>query len=198
MDLTILEGYVPAFVLAQIPDIVDNFEINTPLRLSHFLAQCSHESGGFKTTVENLNYSSDGLKKIFSKYFPDDLADEYARQPVKIGSRVYADRLGNGDEDSQDGYTYRGRGYIQITGKDNYQYFGDSIEDDLVSYPDLVATKYPLMSAAWFFKSRKINNICDLGDSDDVVIRVTKKVNGGTIGLDDRLKQFHKFRDLLV
>lgn len=197
MDLTNLEGYVPESVLEEIPTIIDDFEINTPLRLSHFLAQCSHESGGFKATVENLNYSAEGLKKIFPKYFPDDLANEYARQPEKIASRVYANRLGNGDEDSGDGWVYRGAGYLQITGKENYGYFGDAINEDLISKPELVATKYPLVSAAWFFKTRKINQISDLGNSVDIITKVTKKVNGGIIGLDKRIKEFNKFYDLL-
>lgn len=198
MKITNLEGYVPAFVLAQIPEIIDDFGIDTPLRMAHFLAQCSHESSGFKATVENLNYSADGLKKIFPKYFPQTLSESYARQPEKIASRVYGGRLGNGDETTKEGYKFRGRGYIQITGKDNYKYFGDAINEDLISYPELVATKYPLVSAAWFFKSRKINQISDLGASDDVVIKVTKKINGGVIGLDDRLIQFKKFSDLLL
>jgi putative chitinase len=117
MELDKLKGSVPDIVISQIHDVIDKFEINTVLRLSHFLSQCSHESGAFKLVKENLNYSADGLKKIFGKYFPGDTAKSYARNPEKIGSKVYASRMGNGDEASKEGYKYCGRGYIQLTGK---------------------------------------------------------------------------------
>ena len=146
-----LKGHVPDAVLAQIPDTAARFNITTPLRLAHFLAQCGHESAGFKAVSENLNYSAEGLKKIFGKYFPGNLADSYARQPEKIAARVYGGRMGNGDEASKDGYKFRGRGYIQLTGKDNYKAFDGTVEDDILANPDLVATKYPLASAAFFF-----------------------------------------------
>jgi len=116
-----LRDYIPANVLSQIPDTITKFGINTPLRLAHFLSQCAHESGKFKVAEENLNYSADGLKKIFTKYFPGNLAESYARQPEKIASRVYGARMGNGDETTKEGYKFRGRGYIQLTGKDNYK-----------------------------------------------------------------------------
>lgn len=148
LKLDLLKNHVPDDVLKKLSECIEKFHINTPLRLAHFLAQCSHESGGFKRTRENLNYSADGLKKTFPKYFPDDLADEYARKPEKIAARVYGGRMGNGDEKSKEGYKYRGRGYIQLTGKNNYRAFDKTVNDDILSNPDLVADKYPLLSAA--------------------------------------------------
>ncbi|MDO8894498.1 glycoside hydrolase family 19 protein, partial [Nitrosomonas sp.] len=169
-----LKTHIPDTVLDQIPDCAEKFAINTPLRLAHFLAQCAHESMDFKAREENLNYSADGLKKIFPKYFPDNLADSYARQPEKIASRVYGGRMGNGDEASKEGYKYRGRGYIQLTGKDNYSKFAQTVNDDILNNPDLVASKYPLLSAAWFWNTRLLNQLADEGSSDDVVTKITK------------------------
>jgi putative chitinase len=197
IDLSRLAGKVPDAVIAQIPAVAEKFSINTVLRLAHFLAQCAHESGNFKATQENLNYSADGLRKIFGKYFPGDLADSYARQPQKIASRVYANRMGNGDEASGEGYTYRGRGYIQLTGKTNYQSLAKTGIDDVVAQPDLVATQYPLLSAAWFWQTRNINNDADQGAGDAAILAVTKKVNGGTNGLDDRTALFKSYYALL-
>lgn len=191
-----LEGHIPDSVLKQIPDTISKFEINTPLRLAHFLAQCAHESGGFKVTSENLNYSAEGLKKTFPKYFPDTLSESYARQPEKIASRVYGGRMGNGDESTKEGYKFRGRGYIQLTGKDNYVAFGKIIKEDLVKSPDLVSTKFPLLSAAWFFSKNCLKK-CDAGETDEVVTSVTKCVNGGTNGLSERIKYFKKYYNLL-
>lgn len=193
-----LTSHVSDVVITQISDCMEKFQINTPLRLAHFLAQCDHESGGFKTTKENLNYSADGLKKTFSKYFPDNLADSYAKQPEKIASRVYASRMGNGDEASKDGYTYRGRGYIQLTGKDNYRAFDKTVDDDILNNPDLVSDKYALLSAAWFWNSKSLNALADKGSGDSVVTDITKKVNGGTNGLDDRIKHFKEYYTLLA
>jgi putative chitinase len=192
-----LKGHIPDSVLAQIPETASKFGITNNLRLAHFLAQCSHESGNFKAVTENLNYSADGLKKIFSKYFPGNLNESYARQPEKIASRVYASRMGNGDETSKEGFKFRGRGYIQLTGKNNYTLFSKFIGEDLVTNPDLVATKYPLASAAFFFNTNKLWTICDRGADTATVTAVTKRVNGGTIGLDHRLKEFNKFHNLL-
>lgn len=192
--LSALKGHIPDAVLNQIPAIS---ELNNTLRLAHFLAQCAHESGEFKLVSENLNYSADGLKKVFPKYFPEPLNEQYARQPEKIASRVYANRMGNGDEASGDGYTYRGRGYIQLTGRSNYSAFGESIGADTIGNPDLVATEYPLASAAFFFDNNKIWGICDGGASDAVITSVTKKVNGGTNGLDDRTRLFKQYYALL-
>lgn len=198
LNISALKGHIPDDVLSQIPDTASKFNITTNLRLAHFLAQCGHESAGFKAVSENLNYSADGLKKIFAKYFPGNLNESYARNPQKIGSRVYGSRMGNGDETTGDGYKFRGRGYIQLTGKSNYTRFSKFIGEDVVSNPDLVATKYPLASAAFFFDSNGIWQICDRGATDDVVTSVTKRVNGGTIGLDDRIKYFKKYYNLLT
>jgi putative chitinase len=197
LKLDRLQGKVPALVLEEIPECAVKFKIDTPLRLAHFLAQCSHESAGFKLTQENLRYSADGLKRTFPKYFPGDIANSYARQPEKIASRVYANRMGNGDEASREGYKYRGRGYIQLTGKNNYTLFNETIVEDALENPDLVCDKYPLVSAGWYWNSRVLNEIADLGANDAVVTKVTKKVNGGTIGLAERITQFRMFYALL-
>ena len=194
-----LKGHVPDSVIAQIPQTAAKFNITTPLRLAHFLAQCGHESGGFKAVSENLNYSAKGLRGTFGKYFPTDaLANAYQRNPEKIANRVYSSRMGNGDEASGEGWKYRGRGYIQLTGKSNYAAFDKTVEDDIVNNPDLVATKYPLSSAAFFFDSNKLWGICDKGSDDASVTAVTKRVNGGTIGLADRIKHFKEYYSLLV
>ena len=198
IDLSKLKGHIPESVITQIPVVMEKFKINTPLRLAHFLAQCGHESGGFKAVQENLNYSADGLKKIFPKYFPGNLAESYARNPEKIASKVYGGRMGNGPEATKEGFKFRGRGYIQLTGKDNYTAFGKSIGEDTVSNPDLVATKYPLASAAWFFSKNGLNLIADRGADSATVTAVTKRVNGGTIGLADRIKHFNEYYHLLA
>jgi len=197
LKLDKLKGKIPDAVISQIAECATKFEINTPLRLAHFLAQCGHESAGFKVTQENLKYSADGLRKIFRKYFPGNLADSYAKQPEKIASRVYANRMGNGDEASKEGYKYRGRGYIQLTGKDNYTAFSKTVSDNVLNDPDLVSKKYPLLSAAWFWNSRSLNKSADKGATDAVVTEITKKVNGGTIGLADRIKHFKEYYALL-
>ena len=192
-----LKGHIPDKVIEQIPDTAKKFNITTPLRLAHFLSQCGHESGGFRLVNENVNYSAVGLKGIFGKYFPGNLSESYARQPQKIASRVYGGRMGNGAESTGDGYKFRGRGYIQLTGKDNYTRFGKFIGEDTVANPDLVATKYPLASAAFFFDSNKLWSICDKGSDNATVTAVTKRVNGGTIGLADRIKHFNEYYNLL-
>jgi putative chitinase len=193
-----LKGHVPDAVYNQIHDTATKFNITNDLRLAHFLAQCSHESGNFKAVSENLNYSSDGLKKIFPKYFPGTLSESYARNPEKIAARVYGGRMGNGDETTKEGFKFRGRGYIQLTGKNNYTNFTKFIGEDCVANPDLVATKYPLASAAFFFNNNKLWEICDKGADDATVTAVTKRVNGGTIGLVDRIKHFKHFHELLT
>ncbi len=197
LNIEKLKGHIPDVVLAQIPDTAKKFNITNNLRLAHFLSQCGHESGGFKAVSENLNYSADGLKKIFGKYFPGNLNESYAKQPEKIASRVYGNRMGNGDEASKEGYKFRGRGYIQLTGKANYTKFTQFIGEDCVANPDLVATKYPLASAAFFFDSNKLWAICDKGADDATVTSVTKRVNGGTLGLSDRIKHFKEYYNLL-
>ena len=199
MKLDALSKKVPANVMDEIPLIIEKFGIDGPLRLSHFLSQCAHESGNFKFVKENLNYSADGLRKIFPKYFPtQEIAEKYARQPEKIANKVYANRMGNGDEASGDGWKYKGAGYIQLTGKDNYAAFDKFVDDDIMANPDLVATKYPLTSAAFFFHKNKLWDVCDKGHSHDVVLAVTKRVNGGTHGLDDRQKNFDFFHSTLA
>jgi len=197
LNIQKLKGHIPDAVIAQIPETAKKFNITTNLRLAHFLSQCGHESGGFKAVSENLNYSADGLKRTFGKYFPGNLAESYAKQPEKIASRVYANRMSNGDEASKEGYKFRGRGYIQLTGKGNYTSFTKFIGEDCVANPDLVATKYPLASAAFFFDSNKLWSICDKGADDATVTAVTKRVNGGTIGLADRIKHFKEYYNLL-
>jgi putative chitinase len=199
LKLENLRGHIPDAVIAQIPDTAAKFEINTPLRLAHFLAQCGHESGGFKATQENLNYSASGLKGIFSKYFKEaGLAESYQRNPQKIASRVYGGRMGNGPESTGEGYKFRGRGYIQLTGKDNYTAFGKAINEDMTVNPDKVATHYPLLSAAWFFTKNGLHKLADGGATDAVVTQITKRVNGGTIGLPDRIKHFKEYYSLLA
>ena len=197
LNLEKLKGHIPDSVIAQIPETAKKFNITNNLRLAHFLSQCGHESGGFKAVSENLNYSADGLKKIFGKYFPGNLNESYARQPEKIAARVYASRMGNGDETSKEGFKFRGRGYIQLTGKANYTNFTKFIGEDCIANPDLVATKYPLASAAFFFDSNRLWSICDKGADDATVTAVTKRVNGGTIGLPDRIKHFKEYYNLL-
>ena len=198
MDLNKLKGHVPDSVIAQLPDTMVKFELNTPLRLAHFLAQAGHESGGFKAVTENLNYGAKGLRGVFGKYFPTDAkALEYERKPEKIANLVYGNRMGNGAESTGEGFTFRGRGYIQLTGKDNYVAFDKVVEEDLIANPDLVSTKYPLLSAAWFFHKNGLHKIADEGATEAVVTKVTKRVNGGTIGLADRLKHFNEYYNLL-
>jgi putative chitinase len=199
LKLDKLKGHIPDAVIAMIPDTAAKFQINTPLRLAHFLAQCGHESGGFRATQENLNYSAKGLAGIFKKYFPTEAsAAPYARNPQKIASKVYGGRMGNGPESTGEGYKFRGRGYIQLTGKENYTAFGKSIGEDIISNPDVVASKYALLSAAWFFSKNGLHKMADEGASDTVVTKITKRVNGGTIGLPDRIKHFKEYYHLLA
>lgn len=184
--------------MLEIESLKESFQINTPLRLAHFLAQCSHESANFTAVRENLNYSADGLRKIFGKYFPTDaLAQAYARQPEKIANKVYSSRMGNGDEASGDGFKFRGRGAIQLTGKDNYKAFDAIVPEDILANPDLVATKYPLTSAAFFFKKNNLWALCDKGATDADVTAVTKRVNGGTHGLSERIAKFKLYNSLI-
>ena len=199
LKLEKLKGHIPDAVIQMIPETAAKFNINTPLRLAHFLAQCGHESGGFKATSENLNYSAKGLMGIFKKYFPTEaLANAYQRNPQKIANKVYANRMANGDEASGDGFKFRGRGYIQLTGKDNYTQFGKAIGENIVANPDVVSGKYALLSAAWFWSKNGLNNLSDGGSTDAVVTSITKRVNGGTIGLADRIKHFKEYYHLLA
>jgi putative chitinase len=199
MNLDKLKGHLPETVIAQLPDTIAKFELNTPLRLAHFLAQAGHESGGFKLVNENLNYGAKGLLSIFKKYFPtEEKAKLYERKPEKIANLVYGSRMGNGAETTGEGYKFRGRGYIQLTGKDNYKAFDAVVTESIVDNPDLVATKYPLLSAAWFFHKNGLHKIADKGATDTVITEVTKRVNGGTIGLPDRIKHFKEYYALLA
>jgi putative chitinase len=194
-----LNGKLPQAVLNELPLVMDKFCISNTTRLAHFLSQVAHESGDFKFVNENLNYSAKSLMSVFKKYFPTEaLAISYERKPEKIANKVYANRMGNGDEASGEGYKYRGRGYIQLTGKDNYNAFSAFIGEDCLANPDLIATKYPLASAAFFFDKNKLWDICDKGHSHEIVIAVTKRVNGGIIGLDDRIKHFEEYNNLLA
>jgi putative chitinase len=192
-----LKGHIPDNVFQQISDTCNKFNITTELRLAHFLSQGAHESENFTIVKENLNYSEKGLLTTFKKYFTPELAKQYAHQPEKIANRVYANRMGNGDEKSGDGYKFCGRGYIQLTGKDNYIVFDKLVDDDILASPILVATKYPMMSAAFFFNNNNLWIICDKGATPAVVKQLTLRVNGGTLGLNSRQQLFDKFYKLL-
>jgi putative chitinase len=197
MKLEKLKGHIPDSVIAQIPEVMEKFKIDTPVELAHFLSQCGHESGGFKVVNENLNYGAKGLLGIFKKYFPtEEKAKLYERKPEKIANLVYGGRMGNGVEATGEGWKYRGRGYIQLTGKANYTEFDKIVTENIVENPDLVATKYPLLSAAWFFSKNCLGRCKDATDAS--VTAVTKCVNGGTIGLPDRLKHFKEYYNLLA
>ena len=195
IDYSKLTKHLPENVYVQILDVVIKYKINTPLRLAHFLAQCHHESDGFNVVEENLNYGAEGLLRTFKKYFTLEQANEYAHNKVRIASRVYANRMGNGDEESQEGWLYRGRGYIQLTGKDNYAAFNDQVPEDILKNPDLVATQYPMLSAAWFWDKNKINNFIDTDDAS--IYDVTRKVNGGLNGINERIHLFEFYSDIL-
>lgn len=173
----------------------EEFQITSRLRRAHFLAQVAHESGNFKHIEENLNYSATGLMATFSKYFPDmSGALTYQRHPSAIASRVYANRMGNGDESSRDGWKYRGRGYIQLTGKNNYRKFSEYSKIDVVTNPDLLATpELAMRSAGWFWKTNGLNEIADQGTQDEIVKRITKIINGSYNGLEDRLNKFAEY-----
>lgn len=170
-----------------------------PRRAAHFFAQCAHESGGFTRLEENLNYSAQRLVEVFPRYFPTlDIAQHYDRKPQMIASRVYADRMGNGTEASGDGWKYRGRGAIQLTGRNNYSAFSKYANDpDILYAPDVVAEKYPFESALFFFDANSLWKICDEGLDDVVIITLTKRINGGTLGIDDRIKKTRDFAAIL-
>jgi putative chitinase len=196
MNLNKLSSSIPTTAFTHMVSIVDKYDISSPLRLAHFMAQVAHESGNFSLVVENLNYSADRLMQVFPRYFPTrQLAMEYARNAERIGSRVYGNRMGNGDEASKEGFAFRGRGYLQLTGKNNYRDFSTFIGEDCVANPNLVATKYPMDSAIWFFNRNNLWAICDQGSTDAIVTQVTRAVNGGTNGLADRLSKFKLFHN---
>jgi len=170
----------------------------SPERAAHFFAQTSHETGGYASFTENLNYSSAGLKKVFGKYFPNNLAESYAKQPVKIASRVYGSRMGNGPESTQEGYVFRGRGALQTTGKTNYKLLSEYLKKpEIMTNPDLVATEYAFESAIFFFDSNKLWAIADKGVNANTILAMTKKINGGTNGLAHRNELTIKYYDWL-
>jgi len=165
--------------------LLDDYDINTPLRVAHFVAQCAHESGNFVFIKENLNYKAASLQKIFSKYFPTaELAAQYANRPEKIANRIYANRMGNGPETSGDGYRYCGRGLIQLTGKDNYTFFAGSLSIPVEEAAEYLATfEGAAQSACWFWEQNNLNRFADAND----VKGLTRAINGGYIGLEDRI-----------
>ncbi|MCK5728350.1 MAG: glycoside hydrolase family 19 protein [Methylococcales bacterium] len=188
-----LKTCLPEHVFNQIPACLETFEINTPLRLAHFLSQCDYESANFSVTEENLNYSVIQLKRRFKKYFRNNLAKKYAHQPEKIGARIYAGRIGNGSEATKEGAMYRGRGYIQLRGKSNYSAFNPKVDEDILIHPALVAEKYALFSAAWYWNSCELNTIADEGANKCVVKKVTHKMTGGFSEIIERVQIFNKY-----
>lgn len=181
-------------LVEKLNEILPRYDINTKDRVCAFLAQCGHESGNFSLTVENLNYSAEGLLKIFGKYFTKETAPQYARKPEKIANRVYANRMGNGDEASGDGWKFRGRGYIQLTGKDNYITCGNSIGTDLLESPEyLTSVEGAVVSACWFWDKNNLNPIADRCEMKTL----TKRINGGFNGLDHRMELYQKAQAVL-
>jgi len=172
-----------------ISEILPEYGIDTPQRVAAFLAQCAHESGNFVFLKENLNYKAASLRKVFPKYFPDDAtAAAYANKPEKIANRVYANRMGNGDEASGDGWRYCGRGLIQLTGKDNYTFFAASLEIPVEEAAEYLQTfEGAVQSACFFWEQNNLNQWADKGD----ILTLTKRINGGTIGLEDRIKHYN-------
>jgi putative chitinase len=193
MNLQKLEHILPNNVYDAL--VKDNKNISNNFRLAHFLSQVAHESGNFKVLHENLNYSASGLLKVFPRYFNATTAAQFARKPQLIANRVYANRIGNGNEASGDGWNYRGRGYLQVTGRANYKAFSEYIGEDCEKNPDFIATKYPLDSALWFFDRNKLWTLCDKGEENVPI--VSRRVNGGTNGLQDRLNKFRSFMKYL-
>ena len=171
------------------------YDINTPERVAAFIAQCAHESGGFRRLKENLNYKWESLRRVFPKYFPtDELAQEYAHKPEQIANKIYGSRMGNGDESSGDGFRYCGRGLIQLTGKNNYTKFAESMGMAVEEVPALLETyDGAVKSACWFWSSNNINQWADAGD----ILTMTKRINGGTIGLEDRIKHYNHAMEVL-
>jgi len=165
-----------------------DYDINTPRRVAAFIAQCAHESGGFKFLKENLNYRAASLMKVWPRYFPtQEIANQYANKQEMIANRAYANRMGNGDEASGDGWRFCGRGLIQLTGRNNYQSFADSIETDINDIPEYLQTfEGAVQSACWFWENNSLNRWADAGD----IVTLTKRINGGTLGLADRQKHY--------
>ncbi|MCK5872311.1 MAG: glycoside hydrolase family 19 protein [Methylococcales bacterium] len=198
VSLAPLKACLPESVFNQIPACIEAFEINTALRLAHFLSQCDYESAGFSVAEENLNYSAIQLRRAFKKYFRENLAEKYAHQPEKIGARVYAGRMGNGNEATGEGSLYRGRGYIQLRGKSNYQAFNDKVEEDILVNPALMTEKYALFSAAWYWNIHTLNLIADEGGDKGIVKKITHKMMGGYSEIVKRVQLFNKYHTALT
>jgi putative chitinase len=188
MDIKKIQSLMPEVIYSQLPSVIQKYSINTDKRLAHFLSQCGHESGGFRVFSENLNYSAEGLLKTFPKYFTKETAAAYARKPERIANRVYGNRMGNGDEASGDGWKYRGRGCIQLTGKSNYSLYNNAVPENVVASPDLVSGSLALDSAGWFWDKNKLNALSDTG----TVEQITRRVNGGQHGLTDRKNRYNQ------
>ena len=198
MDITKIANQVPKKVYDLLANAIQTFDINDNLKLSHFLSQCSYESENFTVTIENLNYRAENLIKTFPSHFDSSTVNNYARQPEKIANRAYANRMGNGNEQSGDGWKYRGRGFIQLTGKVNYQSFANYIKvPQIINNPDLVASIYSLDSAGFYFAQNNIFSIAEKGSGTDIITNITKVINGGTNGLEERINLFNKFYSLL-
>jgi putative chitinase len=194
-----LHNKIPVQVLNELGDVMKQFGITNSFRLTHFLAQVAHESGNFKHVRENLNYSTEGLLKVFPKYFDKNTAPLYARKPEQIANIVYESRMGNGNRNSGDGWRFRGRGFLQVTGRTNYKAFSDHIGDvNIMVNPDLIATKYPLTSAGWFFEKRGLWKICDEGVDLATIRKVTRVINGGFNGISDRVSKTNVLFNILV
>jgi putative chitinase len=191
-----LSPRVPKLVIDRFLEIQERFSINTDLRIAHFFAQTAHESANFTTTKENFNYSASRLLKVFPRHFNKDTAKLYARDYIAIANKVYANRFGN--TELGDGWKYRGRGYIMTTFKANYAELDKLVPEDLLENPELVAGRYAMLSAGYFWHSRKLNALADKGSDVATITRITNKINGGIIGLDDRIAKFNEFYDLLT
>jgi putative chitinase len=166
-----------------------DYDINTPKRIAAFLAQCAHESGGFVFLQENLNYQAASLCRVWPRYFNSANAAQYAHNQEKIANRAYGGRMGNGPEETGDGWKFHGRGLIQLTGRSNYQAFADSIETDISDIPEYLATfEGAVQSACWFWENNNLNQFADIGD----ILTMTKRINGGTLGLDDRTARYNR------
>jgi putative chitinase len=188
MDIKKIQSLMPEVIYKQLPSVIQRYQINTEKRLAHFLSQCGHESGGFRVFSENLNYSAVGLLKTFPRYFTGETAALYARKPEAIANRVYANRMSNGDEESGDGWKYRGRGCIQLTGKSNYSLYNNAVPENVIANPDLVSGSLALDSAGWFWETNRLNALADTG----TVEQITRRVNGGQHGLTDRKNRYNQ------
>jgi putative chitinase len=194
MDIQKIKHLIPPYHFSNLQEVIADFQINTPLRLSHFLANGEWESGGFKVMEENLKYSAKRLLEVFPKYFTTDSAKKAEFNPQIIANIVYSNRMDNGNEDSGDGYKFRGRGIFQLTGKGNYLAFDKFVKDaDIVANPDLVSKQYAMLSAGWFWDMRKLNALADAND----LVGIRKKINGGTHGLDNVKLLFNKYYNIL-